>query len=37
MTSRRQAAQDRYDHILPFIEEAANEYYGGNLDRGFLH
>ena len=37
MTSRRQAAQDRYDHILPFIEEAANEYYGGNLDRGFCH
>ena len=37
MTSRRQAAQDRYDHILPFIEEAANEYYGGNLDDGFRH
>lgn len=29
--------QDQYDHILPFIEEAANEYYGGNLDRGFRH
>ena len=37
MTSRRQAAQDRYDHILPFITEAADEYYGGNLDRGFRH
>lgn len=37
MTSRRQAAQDRYDHILPFIEEAADEYYGSNLDRGFRH
>ena len=37
MTSRRQAAQDRYDHILPFIEEAAEEYYGGNIDRGFRH
>ncbi len=37
MTSRRQAAQDKYDHLLPFIEEAANEYYGGNLDRGFRH
>ena len=37
MTSRRQAAQDRYDHILPFFEEAAEEYYGGNLDRGFSH
>ena len=37
MTSRRQAAhQNDYDHILPFIEEAA-EYYGGNLDRGFRH
>ena len=37
MTSRRQAAQDRYDHILPFMQEAADEYYGGNLDRGFRH
>ena len=37
MTTRRQAAQDRYDHILPFIEEASNEYYGGNMDRGFRH
>ena len=37
MTSRRQETQDRYDHILPFIEEAASEYYGGNLDRGFRH
>ena len=37
MTSRRQERQDRYDHILPFIEEAAEEYYGGNLDRGFRH
>ena len=37
MTSQRRAAQDHYDHVLPFIEEAANEYYGGNLDRGFRH
>lgn len=37
MTSRRQAAQDRYDHIMPFVEEVANEYYGGNLDDGFRH
>ena len=37
MTSQRQIRQDHYDHILPFIEEAANEYYGGNLDRGFRH
>ena len=37
MTSRRQAAQDRYDHILPFVEEVANEYYGSNLDDGFRH
>lgn len=37
MTSRRQQSQDRYDHILPFCQEAAGEYYGGNLDRGFRH
>ena len=40
MTSRRrrsQEHQDNYDHILPFIQEAANEYYGGNRDRGFRH
>ena len=37
MTSRRELARDRYDHIFPFIQEAANEYYGGNLDRGFRH
>ena len=37
MTSRRQQSQDQYDHILPFIEEAANDYYGANLDRGFRH
>ena len=37
MTSRRQQAQDRYDHIRPLILEAAEEYYGGNLDRGFRH
>ena len=37
MSSRRPTSQDRYDHILPFIQEAANQYYGGNLDRGFLH
>lgn len=37
MTSRRQQAQDRYDHILPFIQEAADEYYGGVIERGFRH
>ena len=37
MTSQRQVRQDQYDHILPFIQEAADEYYGGNLDRGFRH
>ena len=37
MTSQRQIRQDRYDHILPFIQESADEYYGGNLDRGFRH
>ena len=37
MTSRRQQAQDRFDHILPFIQEAADEYYGGVIERGFRH
>ena len=37
MTSRRRTAQDRYDHIVPYIEGIANEYYGGNVDRGFRH
>ena len=37
MTSQRQQRQDHYDHILPFIKEVADEYYGGNLDRGFRH
>ena len=37
MTSQRQIRQDQYDHILPFIEEAAEEYYGGNPDWGFRH
>ncbi len=36
MTIRRRA-RDNYDHILPFIQEYAGEYYGGNLDRGFRH
>ena len=36
MTSR-QTSRDRYDHVLPFIEEYAQEYYGGNPDRGFRH
>ena len=36
MTNRR-TSRDRYDHVLPFIEEAAQEYYGGNIDRGFRH
>ncbi len=37
MTSRRQRLQDSYDHVLPFIEEAAIEYYGGSLEQGFHH
>ena len=37
MTSQRQIRQDNYDHILPYIQEAADEYYGSNLDRGFRH
>ncbi len=36
MTSK-QTSRDRYDHVLPFIEEYAREYYGENLDRGFRH
>ena len=37
MTSRRQQSQDRYDHILPFVQEAADIYYGGALEQGFRH
>ena len=37
MATRREQEQNRYDRILPFIEEAANQYYGGNLDKGFCH
>ncbi len=33
----RQRAQDNYDHVFSFIQEAAEEYYGGNIDRGFRH
>ncbi len=37
MTSQRQRRQDHYDHIMPFMEEVAYEYYGGDLDQGFRH
>ena len=37
LSSARSTAQGHYDHLLPFIEESANQYYGGNLDRGFRH
>ena len=37
MAPRNRQSQDRYDHILPFIEEAAQQYYNGNLDKGFRH
>ena len=37
MTSQRQVRKDQYDHILPFIQEAADEFYGSNLDKGFRH
>ena len=37
MTSRRQQTQDHYDHILPFVQEAADNYYGGALEEGFRH
>ena len=36
MATKKQLAQDRYDHILPFIEEAS-QHYGGNRDKGFSH
>ena len=36
MVTRKQQAQDRYDRILPFVEEAA-VHYDGNLDKGFRH
>ena len=37
MPRSRQSSQNRYDHILPFLEEAANQYYGRNIDKGFRH
>ena len=37
MASKKQESQDRYDHVLPFIQEAADLYYGGALERGFRH
>ena len=37
MTSKRQQSQDQYDHVLPFVQEAADLYYGGTLERGFRH
>ena len=37
MVTRRQRTQDRYDHIAPLIQEAANQYYGGDVAKGFRH
>ena len=37
MPTKKQLAQDRYEHILPLIEEAANQYYGRDLNKGFCH
>ena len=37
MATRKQQSQDRYDRILPFIDEAAQQYYNGNRDKGFRH
>ena len=37
MATKKQQSQDRYDHILPFIDEAADQYYSGNRDKGFRH
>ncbi len=37
MVSKKQQQQDWYDQVLPFIDEAAEQYYRGNQDKGFLH
>ncbi len=37
MATKKQQSQDHYDHILPFIDEAAQQYYNGNRDKGFRH
>ena len=37
MASRRQRIRDCYDHISPVLQEAANQHYGGNVDKGFRH
>ena len=37
MATKKQQSQDRYEHILPFIDEAAKQYYNGNRDKGFRH
>ena len=37
MATRKQRSQDRYDHILPFLDEVADQYYSGDRDKGFRH
>ena len=37
MATKKQIAQDQYDELLPLMQDAANQYYAGNLDRGFRH
>lgn len=36
-TTRRQRPQDIYNQLLPLFEEPANQYYSGDLDKGFSH
>lgn len=37
MPSKKQQLQEWYEQISPFIDEAAEQYYSGDRDRGFLH
>ena len=37
MATKKQMLRDRYDQLLPLMEEAANQYYAGKLERGFRH
>ena len=37
MPARQPSSKERYEEILPFIDDAANQHYGGNRDKGFRH
>ena len=37
MATKKQIQRDQYDQMLPSIQELANQYYAGNVDRGFRH